>query len=189
MFADGTSILFAHLNTTELNSNTSTFFETIKIWLKNRYPKLNFEKNHCIDFKTGNNPATDTNIGYNNKLILNVLSTKFLGLTIDNMLPWRIHVDQLTTKLSTACHVIRSIKLFMSHKTLRLIYHFLFHTVMSYRIILWRSSCHSIQIFQMQKRVIRIIKECGNRDYCRILLKKLTVLLFMSQYVLSLFVL
>ena len=146
-FADGTSILFTHSNTTELNSNTSTFFESINIWLKNSYLKLNFEKTHCILFETGNNPAIDMNNGYNNKLIPVVLSTKFLGLTIDSMLSWRIHVDQLTTKLSTACYVIGSIKLLMSHKTLQLIYHFLFHTVMSYRIILWVSSCHSIQIF------------------------------------------
>jgi hypothetical protein len=41
----------------------------------------------------------------------------------------------------------------------------------------------------MQKRVISIITGCGNTDSCRILLKKLTVLLLMSQYVLSLFML
>jgi hypothetical protein len=133
--------------------------------------------------------AIDMNICYNNKLIPSVLSTKFLGLTIDNMLSWRIHVDQLTTKLSTACYVIRSINLLMSYKTLGLIYHFLFHIVMSYKIILWGSSCHSKQIFQMQKRIIRIIMGCGNRHSCRILFKKLAVLLLVSQYVLSLFIL
>jgi len=121
LFADVTSILFTHSNTTELNSNTSTFFETINIWLKNSYLKLNFEKTHCIHFKTENNPAIDVYIGYNNKLIPNFLSTKFLGLTVDNLLSWRIHVDQLATKLSTACYVIRSIKLLTSHKTFQLI--------------------------------------------------------------------
>jgi hypothetical protein len=38
----------------------------------------------------------------------------------------------------------------------------------------------------MQKRVIRIITGCGNRDSCGILLKKLTSLPLMSQYILSL---
>jgi hypothetical protein len=40
----------------------------------------------------------------------------------------------------------------------------------------------------MQKRVIRIITVCGNRDSCRILLKKLTSLPLVSQYILSLLI-
>jgi hypothetical protein len=54
------------------------------------------------------------NNGYNNKLIPNVLPTKFIGLPIDSILSWRIHV----AKLSTSCYVIKSIKLLMAHKTL-----------------------------------------------------------------------
>jgi hypothetical protein len=43
---------------------------------------------------------------------------------------------------------------------------------MSYGIIFWGNSCHSMHIFQIQKRVIRIIRGCGNRDCCRILFEK-----------------
>jgi len=68
--------------------------------------------------------------GYNNKLIPNALSTKYLALTIDSTLTWRIHIEHLTTKLCTACYVIRSFKPLMSPKTLLLIYHSVFHTVM-----------------------------------------------------------
>jgi len=51
--------------------------------------------NHCIHFKTRNSPAIDMKIGYNNKLIPSVLSTKFLGLTILCMVSWRMHINQL----------------------------------------------------------------------------------------------
>ena len=61
-----------------------------------------------------------------------------------------------------------------------------FHEVMSYGIIFWGNSCHSIKIFQMQKRVIRIIMCCGNRDHCRILFKKLKIFPLTSQYILPL---
>jgi hypothetical protein len=75
-------------------------------------------------------------IGLNyNKLMPNDLFTKFLGLAVDSTLSWRIHIDYLTTKLSTACYVSRSIKPLMSPKTLLLIYHSLFHTVMCYGIL------------------------------------------------------
>jgi hypothetical protein len=68
-----------------------------------------------------------TIISCDNNLISNALHTKFLGLTIRSMLSWRTHIDQLIIKLSTACHVIRSLKPYMSHKTLLSIYHSLFH--------------------------------------------------------------
>jgi len=56
---------------------------------------------------------------------------------------------------------------------------------MRYRIIFWGNSYHSIKIFRLQKRVIRIIVCCGNRDFCRNLCKKLNILPSLSQYLLS----
>jgi len=50
------------------------------------------------------------------------------------------NTDCLTTKLSTACCVIRSIKSLYSP----------FHTVLIYGIIFWGNSIHSVQIFRMQ---------------------------------------
>jgi len=49
-----------------------------------------FKKTHCVHFKTRNTPCIDMKIGYNNKLIPNPLSFKFIELTIDGMLSWRI---------------------------------------------------------------------------------------------------
>jgi len=120
-------------------------FKKYKHLVNNNYLSLHFEKTHYTHFKTRNSPSIDMKIIFNNKLIPNALSTKFLGLTVDGMLSWRIHIGHLTTKLSTACYVIRSIQPLMSHKTLVLIYHSLFHTVMSYGIIFGGNSCHSIQ--------------------------------------------
>ena len=97
-------------------------------------------------------------IGLNNKSIPSALSSKFLELTIGSTLLWKIHIDNLTTKLSTACYVyvIRSVKPFMSHKTLLLIYHSHFPTVMSYGIIFLGNSCYSIQIFFLLLWVVGI---------------------------------
>jgi hypothetical protein len=67
-----------------------------------------------------------------------------------------------------------------------MIYHSLFHAVMTYRITFWGNSSHSIQVFKMQKKAIMIIKGHGNRESCRNLLKELNILPLMSQYILSL---
>jgi len=53
-----------------------------------------------------------------------------------------------------------------------MIYHSLFHAVISYGIIFWGNSSHSIQVLRMQKKAIRIIMGCGNRESCRNLFKE-----------------
>jgi hypothetical protein len=95
---------------------------------------MHLKKTH-IHFETKNSPSIEKKIGLNNESIPSALSTKFLELTIGSILSWKIHIDHLTTNLSTACYVIRSVKLLMSHKSLLLIYHSLFPTVTSYGII------------------------------------------------------
>ena len=98
------------------------------------------------------------------KLIRSAVFTRFLGLTIDSRLSWRICIDHLTTQLNAACYVIRSIKPLMSRKTLLLIYHFLFHTVMSYGIIFLGLLVTIYNFFWLQKRVIRIIIPAGAKE-------------------------
>ena len=140
------------------------------------------KKTHYIHFKTRNSPSIDMKIDLKNKLIPNALFTKFLGLTIESILSWRIHLDHLTTKLSIACYIIIYVKPLMSH------FYSHFHTVMSYGIIIWGNSCHSTQIFWMQKRVIRTITGFATRDFCRTVFKKLKILPLLLQYMLSLLI-
>jgi hypothetical protein len=66
-----------------------------------------------------------------------------------------------------------------------MIYSSYFHSVMTYGIIFWSNCPHSIHIFRLQKRVIRIITNSRNRDSCRELFKKLKILPLQLQYVLS----
>jgi hypothetical protein len=57
---------------------------------------------------------------------------------------------------------------------------------MSYGIIFWRNSTHAMNIFNMQKWIIRIMTKSGNMVSCRPLIKQLEILPFQSQYILSL---
>jgi hypothetical protein len=60
------------------------------------------------------------------------------------------------------------------------------HSIISYGIIFWGNSIYSNTIFKLQKRVIRIMINVGNRESCRELFKKLNILPLHSQYILSL---
>jgi hypothetical protein len=121
-----------------------------------------------------------------NKRISTNSYTKFLGLRVDNKLSWKPLIDHLINKRSTTCYVIRYVKPFVNTNAIIMIYHSIFHAVMTYGIIFWGNSSTSIQIFRTQKKAIRIIMGRGNRVSCRNLFKELNILPLMSQYILSL---
>jgi hypothetical protein len=114
-------------------------------------------------------------IGYDYKLGPNVLHTKFLGINIDSTLSWKTHIEQLISKLSTACYIIS--KPYISHTMLIMIYYSCFNSIMNYTLILWGNSPFSCKIFRMQdKKGVTIIMECRSRDSCWNLFKKLKLL-------------
>jgi hypothetical protein len=73
----------------------------------------------------------------------------------------------------------------MSQDTLVMVYYEYFHSIMSYGIIFWGNSSYSINVFRLQKKVIRIITGICSRDSCRDHFKRLKILPFQSQYVFS----
>jgi len=60
------------------------------------------------------------------------------------------------------------------------------HSIISYGTIFWGNSTYSSTIFKLQKKVIRIMMNVGNRESCCKLFKKLNILPLYSQYILSL---
>jgi hypothetical protein len=93
----------------------------------------------------------DIRVEYDNRFITNMYFTRFLGLTIDNILYWKIHIDQLLPKLSTPATPL-VIKPLTSQETMVMIDYAYFHSIMNYGIIFWGSSSYSINIFRLKKK-------------------------------------
>jgi len=76
-------------------------------------------------------------IHYDSKLMPRILHTKFIGKNIDSSLSWRNHIEQLISKLRTACYGIRCIKPYMSHTPLITVYYplFLFYYELLFNIL------------------------------------------------------
>jgi hypothetical protein len=62
-------------------------------------------------------------------------STKLLDLHIDETLSWKNHIDQLITKLHSACYAVRAVKDLMSQEILTVIYFSYVQSIMTYDII------------------------------------------------------
>jgi len=136
-----------------------------------------------MQFINKNSSPIDLNIGHGNKKITNTCTTKFLGLTLENTLSWKTHIDTIVPKLSSATFAIylfilfiRTVKPFLSEDSLKMIYYSYCHSIMTYGIILGGNSHYSNTIFRLQKRIIRIIVGLKSRDSFREHFKKLKIL-------------
>ena len=124
-------------------------------------------------------------ISYKDNLISNTYSIKFLGLSLDSTLSWKIHIEQLRSRLNSAFYVIRSLKSFISINNLGIIYFSYVQSIITYGIIFLGISPYSHGIFKLQKRVIRIIMNVNNRESCCQFFKTLQILPLYSQYMKS----
>jgi hypothetical protein len=103
-----------------------------------------------MQFKTKNTESTNTILACNNIVISEVSCIKFLDVIIDDRLSWNLHIDKTMKKLASVCYMIRAVKHFMSSSSLIMIYHSLFHSVLSYGGIFWGTSPSTDKLFKLQ---------------------------------------
>jgi hypothetical protein len=175
-FAYDTSLIFSNPNYSDFKTNINNVFSQLNKWFDDNLLLLNYEKTQYVHFTFKGTALNVAPIGYNNNFISNSTSTKFLRVIIENTLSWKAHTDHLLTKLCMACYSVRTIKPFMCQKN-----HSYFHSLMTYGIIFWGNSTHSIHVLRLQRRVIRIITNSRPRDSCRQLFKQLGILPLISQ--------
>jgi len=149
---------------------------------------LNYGKTHFLQFLTKKQNEMQHQIVTSNSVMTNINSTKFLGLIIDNTLSWKNHITEITPKLNKACYVIRTLTFLKSPELLRMVYFSYFHSVMSYCIIFWGNSHHSVNIFKIKKRMIQIITNSNKYDTCCPLFKQLWILPLPPQYIFSILI-
>ncbi|GFG29580.1 hypothetical protein Cfor_01706 [Coptotermes formosanus] len=186
LFADDTSIIITDTNKLDFNINVNQTFEDINTWFQANILTLNFNKTHYLEFKTKNYYNVKTQITYDEESITNATEIKFLGLIIDDTLSWRQHIDQIISKISTACYALRNIKHIVPLDTLKVIYFAHIHSIISYGIILWGCSSYANKVFLLQKKIIRIITNTKPRDSCREIFKNMEIMTLYSQYIYSL---
>ena len=101
----------------------------------------------------------DTILAIEGTIIKQVTETKFLGVTIDDKLSWKPHIEILNKKLKSLCGRIYRIKRALPEHLYKQLYHTLFESHLSYAISVWGGeSLNQIKpLFLTQKKCIRIM--------------------------------
>ena len=154
IFVDDTSIIITNDNKVDFSNTLHLTMLEINCWFWSNLLTLNYDKTHFLQFLTKKHNEMQQQVVIPNSIITNTNSTKLLGLIIDSTLSWKDHVTELTPKLNKTCYVIRTLTFLRSPEILRMVYFSCFHFIMSYGIIFWGNSHHSITIFKIKKRII-----------------------------------
>jgi hypothetical protein len=117
VFVDDTSIIFTHSNFIDFKHEMDAVMGKISKWFETNLLILNFNKTHYMHFVTKPNLAVDIHISYKADIISITNSTNFLGLTLDSMLSWKMHIEHLSSKLNSGCYLIRSLRSVISKNT------------------------------------------------------------------------
>ena len=185
LYADDTSLIITSSSHTEFVTKLNKVLFDVHEWFRSNLLFLNLNKTTYLQFLTKNSQKLNLNITLMNNQITSSTNTKFLGLTIEETVSWKAHINQIMLRLSSACYAIRVITPLMTVDTLKMVYHSCIHSIITYGIIFGGNSPHSTHIFKIQKRIIRIMTKSRRRDSCRQLFKRLEILPLKSQYILS----
>ena len=95
-----------------------------------------------------------------------VESVKYLGIYLDNKLTFGPHISHLEPKLSRSIGTISKIKYHVPDSVLFLLYFALFHSYITYGLIIWYSTykTHTSKISKLQNKIIKIITKSNPRE-------------------------
>ena len=110
-------------------------------------------KDSFYAFYNKNNYFSNFDIIYTDKKLTTVDSEKFVGLTLDNSLSWINNIEAIIPKMSAPTFARIIVQPFMSLDPLKLIYSSYFHSILTYRIIFWGNTHHSMQYLECEREL------------------------------------
>jgi hypothetical protein len=137
LYADDTSIIVTNQNLVNFETQIDKIFGDINNWFKINQLVLYYNKTLYLHFKMKNSRDYELKLNCQGNCVKSSSNTKFFGLIIDDSLSWKAHIDQMMSKMNTACFIIKKIQAIMSPETLRMVYFAYVHSIMSYGIIFW----------------------------------------------------
>ncbi len=121
-------------------------------WLKLNKLSLNIPKTKFMVFHKAQRKMTQFQIKIEDTIIEQVSGFNFLGLTINQHLNWKSHIDKISNKISRNVGILNKLKHILPLNTRVLIYNSLILSHINYGLLAWGYSC--VRITKLQKKAV-----------------------------------
>lgn len=156
LYADDATLISANSDFDQLKLDMQDAQSNASTWFNNNNLLLNKEKTNKIVFTT--RKYNDQNMSKN---------VKYLGVHLDTLLTFEVHVNETATKISKNLFLLRNMKNIVEGNVLRTAYDSLIKSHLSYAILCWGHSPHHKTLFGLQRKAVRILSNVGFRDDVR----------------------
>ena len=182
LFADDTSLktfINSKLPNFSINATSNTInteIQKVHDWLAVNKLSLNVKKTKFMVFYTSNKDISQIipSLMIGGKPIERVKNFDFLGLTINEKMSWKSHVNKISNKVSKYVGVLNRLKRYLPGHILKIIYVSLIQSNLNYSLMNWGFNCGRLK--KIQKKAIRIV--CGSKylGHSTPLMKKIGIL-------------
>ena len=181
LYADDTAVFTKGNNINALIMNINKELVKVSNWLASNKLTLNTSKTHFIIFhryKKFMYPLSPVII--NNEMLCETTETKFLGVTVEQHLHWRPHIESAKATIAKQCGILYLVRSSLDQQSLLLMYYTLIYPRLTYCLAVWggASSTALNRLVIAQKRVVRNLAGLRRRDHTHDTFKTLKILKF-----------
>jgi hypothetical protein len=173
MFADDTTFVTTAFSLQSVESISNHTLQSAVNWFRLNKFTMNETKTQNVTF-------TLNNVDSNN---IEEKCIKLLGLKIDHNLTWTNHIDEVCTRLSRVIYLLKVLRFHVPPVYIVNVYHALFHSILSYGLILWGNSSKIGDVLLLQKKALRIITSSDVKAHCKPLFISLKIMTVINQYI------
>ena len=163
MFADDTNLFYSNKNIKILFKEINIELKNIAEWLRANKLSINIDKTNFILFHNNRDkdhlPLKLPTLCINDVPIKQVVSTKFLGVQIDENINWTHHITLTENKLAKQLGLLYKAKPFLNRKSMINLYFSFIHTYINYGNIAWASTTKTKlkKIYSQQNQAIKTV--------------------------------
>ena len=178
LFADDTTISLSDLNYSDLMRRMNLELRKLKDWTISNRLSLNVKKTSAMIVTCRKIPDINDDLHIGDERVQFCKSTKFLGLTIDNKLNFRDHIDQTCSKISRSIGIIHRLSSLAPPSALRMLYFTLVYPYLIYANVAWGGTftTNLTPLVTLNKKVVRILCGESHRSHTNPLFKKTNIL-------------
>lgn len=108
---------------------------------------------------------------------------RFLGIYVDECLTWKVHCENIISKINSVVYQFRSIRNVLNIDQMLKLYYAQVDSRLRYGICFWGASTMSYNVFIAQKRIIRSMTGISNTDTCKNIFKGYNILSLPSLFI------